>query len=592
MTKRFLSLLFALVVSISPVCCSLPCSEAGDLVCPPGLFCVDGHCKCGVYPKHIMKCNGTDSMMLTTYCATFNQNSNMTSVGDCLQISHNINQNEVYQALPRTSQELNKYSCGPYNRTGILCGKCLPDQYPLAYSYDTSCIPCPHARWNWLRYIMAAYIPLTLFYLLIAFFKINITSSHLFSAVFFCQTIAMPVLLRSITVVMLNSTSFSYYTTARVVFSLYGVWNLDFFRLFYSDLCLGIGILPTLALDYAIAVYPLLLTVICYLLISLHDRNFKVVALLFKPFKVLSHQIRRNWDIRTSMVDSFVTFFVLSNVKFLSVSFDFLIPMQVYHLHPNNYSQSQGLFYTAEVEYFSREHLPYGILAIAVLTVFVALPVTVLALYPFSCFQKCLNLFPFRWYILHTFADAFYGCYKDGTEPGTRDCRWFISIFFVLRFLQFFLYFFSVKIMYNLLVIIILILYTALFVVLQPFKSSFFSYNILHIFFLLTLNIFAVMTLGVSISMLLDPQITTFFYVLGVAVCLIPLFYFLGSIIHWLYSRRMFGLNFVQRLRAWRRGYDWLSNEEDQLPDRIDNSGEYHKENLANFSSDQRLPHL
>ena len=45
---------------------------------------------------------------------------------------------------------------------------------------------------------------------------------------------------------------------AKLLYSLNGIWNLDFFRLFYSDLCLGIGILPTLALDCVIAVYPLL----------------------------------------------------------------------------------------------------------------------------------------------------------------------------------------------------------------------------------------------------------------------------------------------------------------------------------------------
>ena len=371
---------------------SIPCSEAGDL-CPPGLFCVDGHCKCGVYPKYIMKCNGTNAMLLIGYCATFNQDLNITSVGECLQISRNINNlKEIYHALPTNIQELNEDSCSQYNRTGTLCGKCLPDQYPLAYSYDMSCIPCPHARWNWLRYIMAAYIPLTLFFLLIAFFKINITSSHLFSVVFFCQTIAMPFILRRFSLEISDLTSVSYYITARVFFSFYCVWNLDFFRLFYSDLCLGIGILPTLALDYAIAVYPLLLTAITYLLINLHDRNFKVVTLIFRPFKVLSHPIKRNWNIRTSMVDAFVTFFVLSNVKFLSVSFDFLIPTQVYDLYPNNYSQYQGLFYAAEVEYFGREHLPYGILAVAVLTVFVALPVTVLALYPFSLLSKVSEL--------------------------------------------------------------------------------------------------------------------------------------------------------------------------------------------------------
>ena len=46
----------------------------------------------------------------------------------------------------------------------------------------------------------------------------------------------------------------------------YGTWISS---AFYTNFCLGIGILPTLALDYVIAVYPLLLTIISYLLIVL-----------------------------------------------------------------------------------------------------------------------------------------------------------------------------------------------------------------------------------------------------------------------------------------------------------------------------------
>ncbi len=46
---------------------------------------------------------------------------------------------------------------------------------------------------------------------------------------------------------------------------------------------------------------------------------------------------------------------------------------------------------------------------------------------------KDLNLFPVRWYVLHTFVDSLQGFYKNGTEPGTRDCRWFASVFFIIR---------------------------------------------------------------------------------------------------------------------------------------------------------------
>ena len=215
--------------------------------------------------------------------------------------------------------------------------------------------------------------------------------------------------------------------------SLYGIWNLDFFRPFYSDLCLGIGILPTLALDYVIAVYPLLLMIISYLLIVLYDRNYRVVSMLFRPFLALFSLFKKNWDIRTSVIDAFTSFFLLSNVKFLSVSFDLLVPTKIYHLHGDHYNSTLALYYAGDIEYFGKEHLPYWILAIVVSFIFLVLPVAILALYPFGFFQKFLNLFPFRWYILHTFVDSFQGWYKDGTEPGTRDYRYF-SIGYIFSF--------------------------------------------------------------------------------------------------------------------------------------------------------------
>ena len=58
-----------------------------------------------------------------------------------------------------------------------------------------------------------------------------------------------------------------------------------------------------------------------------------------------------------------------------------------------------------------------------------------LLLYPARCCQKCLNICNHGSLriVLHTFVDAFQGHFKDGTEPGTRDCRWFSAVYFLGR---------------------------------------------------------------------------------------------------------------------------------------------------------------
>ena len=265
--------------------------------------------------------------------------------------------------------------------------------------------------------MMTAYLPLTLFYLIIFFFKINVTSSHLLPVVVYCQLLSAQAFSLTAMINIIFSTNLSFITAAKIIFSLYGIWNLDFFRPFYSDICLGMGPLPTLALDYAIAVYPILLMIITYLLIVLYDRNYRVIAMMWRPFRFLFSYYRRNWDVRTSVIDAYATFFLLSFTKFLSVSFDLLVPTRVYELHQHNYTYYLGLFYAADIEYFGSEHLPYGILAIIMCFFFVMLPVTTLVLYPFTFFQRFLNLFPGRWLIfIRTFMDAFQGCYKDGNR--------------------------------------------------------------------------------------------------------------------------------------------------------------------------------
>ena len=568
----------------------LTCSENN---CPPGLFCKEGHCECGkVYPKNLIHCNGTRSFVLKYACVTFHEDTQLTSVGVCIRALNrtksrgDLASDTTYHLLPGNVSQLDDKMCRPFNRTGKQCGRCLPDQYPLAYSYHMNCILCPHARWNWFRYIMAAYLPLTLFYLLILFFKINTTTSHLFAVVYCCQSLTMPINIRSIFNEIEHDTNSHSFTAimAKLLCSLYGIWNLDFFRPFYSDLCLGIGILPTLTLDYVIAVYPLLLILISYLLIVLHSKSFRVVTILWRPFHALFSLFRRNWDIRTSVIDAFATFFFLSNVKFFSVSFDLLIPTAVYQLYPDHYNYTFGLYYAADVEYFGSEHLPYGILAIVMLCVFVILPCTVLSLYPFAFFQKFLNLFPFPWYILHTIVDSFYGCYKDGTQPGTRDYRWCLSIFFTIRLCQFLLYAIPDKVVYSLIVLLILVVLITLMAVVQPFKS--FHHNTITIISLQLIAFVIIIAVSVPVTVTVAPDYLYFFYVLAMTACAVPLLFFIASFFYWVYAHRRFGLNALFRVKAWRQGYTGiLSASHESLPDRIENSGEYHRENLSNFSS-------
>jgi hypothetical protein len=397
----------------------------------------------------------------------------------------------------------------------------------------------------------------------------------------------MPYLLRLLFSGLLRNFKSPLVIAVKVMISLYGFWNLDFFKPFYSGFCLELDILPNLALDYAIALYPLFIVAITYLLIIMYDKNYRVITIMWSPFRFVFSIFRKKWDIRTSIVDAFATFFYLSNFKLLTVTVDFLLLSRAYTLLPRKYFiVSSRLFYAGDTLYFSREHCPFFLLALAIMVIFVIAPTMTLALYPFQWFQKCLNRFPVRCtVILHTLVDSFQGCYKDGTEPGTHDCRWFAAVFFVARAIHIILYDISRdSIIYTSLIIIASLLLITLIAIFQPFKRSLTHYNVIHIIFLLFLTLLNITENGLFLSLSAAPQYTeTFIIVMCIFLTLLPLIYAIGIILHWMCKHRRFGKSIFSRLRAWWSGYISLQEVEGSFPDRIMNSGDYHRGNMSNF---------
>ena len=201
----------------------------------------------------------------------------------------------------------------------------------------------------------------------------------------------------------------------------------------YPPFCLhpSISMLQVLALDYIIAAYPLFLIIVTYIVVEMHDRNFKLVVWLWKPVRRCFIYFRRHWNVKTSLIDAFGTFLLLSYVKFLSTSSDFLIPVNLYNMHGDTINETY-LYYDATIEYFSKQHLPYAIVAILVLILFNLLPIVLLCLYPCQCFQTLLNCCRLRCTALHTFMDTFQGYYKNRTDS-RRDCRWFSAVYLIIR---------------------------------------------------------------------------------------------------------------------------------------------------------------
>ncbi len=500
-----------------------------DKSCPPWFIynATSDRCHCGDDLKGIVSCNdksGDEKIaVMDCFCMTPSENHG-TVVGACFyNCEHSstvFSRDILYHSMPLNSSELDKAMCEKrFNRAGRLCGRCKHGYFPSAYSYDLKCRKCPpeDIPGNWARYFIISFIPLTVFYLVVLVFRISATSPRLLAYVFVAQCLSSPINVR-LTLLALEHQPVCLYI-AKAVLGLYEIWNLDFFRTLYPPFCLNLTTLQVLALDYLVAVYPLLLVVLTYILIQLHARGCIIVVFLWMPFQKLYSKYQRQFGLNSSIVDIFASFLVFSSNRFLITTLDLLSPTSVYDV--NGTDLGLYLYYDATYEYFGREHRPYGVLGILTGTIFVLLPTILLLLYPVRRTQKLWG----NWSTLRFFVESFQGCYKDGIVEGKYDLRYFSAFYLILRFVLFLIYAITPNSLFfpsMTVVIAILIMVSA---ALQPFKKKYAIYGKIELV-LLTLFLiwFALCTLRL-LAAIKQPQYVFGILILVAVVGSLPLLY-------------------------------------------------------------------
>ncbi len=392
----------------------------------------NGVCACSTYPPEgPVKCqNGSNIIEVQPcFCVYYNRHLNTTEVGSCFYTCYQ-HSSTVLEVTNSTS--FNDDFCDSHLRRGFFCYEC---NQTLAMGVLSSllidCVEChDYGYKNWLKYFAITLLPLTLFYMLAVLLSFNITSSSLSGIVLVIQCITFSPVRTNFFEGFPDDRAYDVYI--RTVMSLFEVASLEFdFYDLLNPFCLHpkLNVFAILCLKYVTVVYPFLLIFLTYALITAYDKEYKVLVWMWKPFKACLFRFRKTWNIRTSLVEIFATFIILSSIMALRVSFRILACVATYDVAGNrlNYVASMS----ANVKYFSSQHLPYALLAIAFGVVFAVFPL-LLVIYPCKCFQKCLNCCGLRLQILHTFMDAFQGSYK--TSP--RDMRYFSALYMLLRFIM------------------------------------------------------------------------------------------------------------------------------------------------------------
>ena len=459
-------LIFLLCVLFSPSTLSVPTCNATEVVnhsqldqwqvivnydqedCPPWFYFDQntGTCKCLAF--YGARCFDNKAYLSASFCATFDTETDILSLGKCPYHGFNFSKHDQhwYIQLPDNVSELNDYMCEPLNRKGRLCSECK-DGYGLSttsvgFQYF-ECSKCAGAWYGIPLFLLLEIFPLTVLYLVILLFQINITSGSITCFIFYCQLVVIafdrvfagddPGIND---IILAASKHTEWFFT--IMMTIYDVWNLRFFRNVLPSFCISSGLKPVhiSLLNYISVFYPLCLIFLTWVYVELYDRKFRLLVWLWKPFQ----RCFKGKEHRIDFVNAFASFFLLSFTKVMYQGVLLLIQRNIENKQvvDENYNYFLGYTYVVGVDqtvlYGSTEHLLFVIPAAILLFILCTLPTVFLILYPIGPFRVLFSKCRLDGVVINTFAEKFYSCYRTGIDGG-RDMRSFAGLYFVTRFL-------------------------------------------------------------------------------------------------------------------------------------------------------------
>ena len=315
-------------LTIEPMSSSRSYQMAMD--CPTWFFLDSTTCRCECLPYNNFICDGNSAFIAIGYIVTYDENKELISIGHRqlfrLQSGNTYNITKPgYIKLPMNVTELNDYMCASMNRGGFLCHKCK-DGFGPSMSIRKrmpQCYKCGNTLTRVALYIFLEFFPITVFFVIILIFHIRVTSAPMTCFIMYSQLIIIACYKSPPDDLDLGEAVFTdtgtLRTVSKVFLTLYGVLNLDFFRHSLPPFCVSshLQLIHMALLGYLSAFYPIVLVILTWICIELHDRNCRVIVHLWKPFHVCFVRLRRSWDTKSDIIDAFASLFLLTFCKVL-----------------------------------------------------------------------------------------------------------------------------------------------------------------------------------------------------------------------------------------------------------------------------------
>ena len=422
----------------SAMCCSLLITLVAVCEFSAASFCSEWpninksteDCSCGC----VLHCKSGKTEIRNGYCVTYDEPSNRYYAGRCPFSYKENDTDRIFSVLPADPDILNDSLCTPYNRKGLLCGECIDGYGPAVYSFSTKCANCSTISVGMavFVYLLLLFTPITLLFIFVIVLRLKITSGPLLGYVIFCQFYASKV--------KSNIHVYDYMITHMSAFSGFILdlqlmfcefWNLNFLQPIVPPFCISEKItnIHLLMLPFIPATYPVFLVALFCVIVEVHSRK------IFSPVRRVFFKTKHFHISTESVLQSFATLNFLSSTTNLYVCASLFKETRVSYVSlSKNSSQLEWkvLYYDPTVTYFSKEHLPYAVIALLLCVVLVVLPSLLLCLYPTRMYRYLSQYLSARKRLgITAFTETLHSCFKDGLN-GTRDYRALAGIFVMI----------------------------------------------------------------------------------------------------------------------------------------------------------------
>ena len=400
--------------------------------CPPGYIMkytdkgIDCVCSANTATKYfgIQRCDTIKKIVFigrgywARYNDDFNVSENTLESGNCpYTYCHTDNKSlSTDYELPNhpSRHELDRLICGS-TRTGKVCGHCRHNYSTFFHSISYNCSPNEHCNLGFLLYVLSELLPVTLLFLIIVLFRIQLTSGALNGFILFVQVIDV-MLVDANGYIQTKKGIFGFMKAYRFI---YRMFNLEFFTLDELSFCIwqGATTMDVLAVKYITIVYALLLVVVTIVVMKICT---------IKCFKLSP---------KGSIIHGLSAFFVICYAQCTKVTLVVLTPTPVYGLGFKRLEYA--VYYQGDIPYMKGDHLRYAIPALFFLVTFVAVPPILLLVYPL-CYKIFALLRIEETRFIHLTCriiplekikplfDSFQSCFKD-------NYRFMAGVYFLYR---------------------------------------------------------------------------------------------------------------------------------------------------------------